>query len=325
MKKFIIEIITLCLASLLIWGILDIIVTNGLRKSRMIIFENLTKLVHGEINADLIINGSSKAYVQISPMIIDSCLQLNSFNLGLDGTPFIPQKMQFELYEKFNTKPRIVIQIVSNHTFQGIRRDFKDHIKFAPYLNYDLVKETMKLYNGFSLLDYYLPLIRYAGQPIEIMEGILCEFKVHLFPSPLQKGYLANDMVWDKSFEEFKIKYKDGYPVSLDEISCNYFEEYMKNCQEEGIELYLVYPPMYYESVEYIKNREKLIDYYERVSLKYDATFLNFSVCELSFAKEYFYNSQHLNKKGSEIFTKELCDKLKEISPELNCPGRLNN
>jgi hypothetical protein len=312
MKKFIINIFIISIALFVVFYAFDKTITLGLRQSNMLIYDNLTKLFNGKINADLIINGSSKAYVQLSPRIIDSTLALNSYNLGLDGTPFIPQKVQYELYERYNTPPKIIIQIVDFSNMAKAQGNLYNYSKFAPYINIDIVRQMTKLYNGFTFIDYHVPLLRYSGMPIEVLDGILSLFNLHIAPSNLYKGYLEQDIPWDGTFEKFKESYKRGVESKLDTTTCKLFEDYIKRCKEKNIQLFLVYPPLFYESIPYDINRKTMLDYFNKVSLKYSVPFLDYSYDELSFNKGNFYNSQHLNKIGAELFTKKLCIDIKE-------------
>jgi hypothetical protein len=311
MNKFIANIITFSIIVLSVFYILNIVITTGLRKNDMIIYSNLAKLYNGKINADLIINGSSKAYVQVSPKIIDAVLSLNSYNLGLDGNFFILQKLQYELYEKYNKLPKIIIQIVSIETLKKAEGELYNYMRWAPYIDIGEVCNITKLYKGFSYIDYHLPFFRYSGYPIEIIEGILSSLNIHISASPLYKGYRSHDMPWDRSFDNFKKTNKNGIDISLDKVTCDLFEDYINNCKNNNIMVFLVYPPTYHKFKRYVKNREKLLAYYTKVSLKYNVQFLDFSQDELSKNKKYFYNSQHLNKKGSEIFTQKLAEEIK--------------
>lgn len=65
--------------------IADTLITTGLKKSKSYYFVDWNRIYGGKIDADIIINGNSKAYHHISPKIIDSVTRLNSYNLGLDG------------------------------------------------------------------------------------------------------------------------------------------------------------------------------------------------------------------------------------------------
>ncbi|MRH99173.1 hypothetical protein GH721_01390 [Kriegella sp. EG-1] len=310
MNKFILNIIGFMVLLFVFSKCFDGIITYGLQQSETKLFDNLRKINKGEIRSDLIINGSSKALVQIDPIILDSILDINCYNLGLDGTPFIPQKAQYEFYRQKNIKPKIIIQVVSNGTLRSLKSGFKDHIKFAPYLDIPQVNAHMKLIGSFGYLDYHLPLYRYRGKPFETITGILSFFKIKIFKTKHIKGYSPNDRNWIENKNEKKESKKATINseviekfTSLDSLSIDNFESYLDRCKKENIITFLVYPPIYSESFRTIKN----IDYYKKAANNYNAIFLDYSKdSTIANKKLYFYNSQHLNKRGATVFTKKM-------------------
>jgi hypothetical protein len=311
MRKFLSNIIFLGLILIAVFFVFDKVITAGLRKSNMVIYEKVTKIFNGSINADLIINGNSKSYVQLSPKIIDSVLNLNSYNLGLDGNDFVIQKLQYDLYEQKNTVPEIIIQTVDFSTMRKADGKLYNYVRFAPYLDNKQVKNTTKLYDGFTFVDYNLPLFKYSGQPLEVVDGLFSAFDVHVAPSNLEKGYIQKNLTWDNSFEKFKELNKNGVKFALDKTTCDVFETYIKECKLKNIKLYLVYTPVYYEFIPYDLSRQVLFDYLNELSKKYDVPFFDYSEDKLTFEKNYFFNSQHLNKEGSELFTTKLGQDIK--------------
>ena len=118
MKKFIFNIFIFSTVSFLLLLALDKMVTIGLKNSNAIIYDNLTMIHKKKINSNFIINGSSKALVQVSTNIIDSILNVNSYNFGMNGTNFEVQLLVNQLYNIHNPKPDYIIHIVSHGTFK---------------------------------------------------------------------------------------------------------------------------------------------------------------------------------------------------------------
>ncbi len=321
MKRFIISILAFSVVLFLTLFCFDKIISHGLKKSETKHFNNLSQIHQGNLNVDLIINGSSKALVQIDPIIIDSVLGINSYNLGLDGSPFIPQKAQYDLYRTKNKKPKIIVQIVSNGTLRSLQEGFNLPIKFAPYLNVPEVKEMMKLTSSFSYLDYTIPMLKYSGKPYEIMLGGLSFFDIQVLKTTDIKGYAPNDLSWperssdsiDASKNKNELSNSDAIKniekfTSMDRISCENFERFLYQCKQDNIIVFLVYPPIFEDDFKTIKN----LDYYHKVAEEHNAHFLNYSKDSvLAFDKKYFYNSQHLNLKGATHFTNQLASDIK--------------
>lgn len=310
MKIFLKKIILFTSILVIVLIILDYSVTKGLKKSQSYTFNNLNKIFNSEINADLLVNGSSKALYQISPRILDSVLELNSYNLGMDGTEFIPQKMQFDLYLEHNKKPETIVQIVSNTTLIK-KEELFEYMKFAPYLDENEIRKVTKQYKGFSFFDYYVPFIKYSGSPNIVINGLLNFINIDLKKDTKYKGYSEKNIDWDNSFNIFTAANKDGVTMQMDSKSTELFENYIIECKNKKIAIFLVYPPTYSISHKYINNRAEIISYYSNISRKYEVPFLDYSNMTIAQSKDYFYNSQHLNKKGAELFSKKLSNDIK--------------
>lgn len=314
MKQFIIRIIAFTVLLYFITLCFDKIVTTGLRQNETKHFNTLSKINQGQLNVDLMINGSSKAVVQVDPIIMDSILGVNSYNFGLDGTPFIPQRAQYELYRLKNTKPKIIIQIVSNGTLRSLNEGFNLPIKFAPYLDIPEVKNQIKLTSSFSYSDYTMPMSRYSGKSFEIITGALSFCGIQYLKTNDVKGYAPNTNSWPedsqkaKDSEQTDIDEKIEVFTSLDSVSCKSFESFLANCKTENIIVFLVYPPIYEDDFNSIKH----VNYYNKIAQEYNAHFLDYSQDSLlAFNQKYFYNSQHLNIEGATLFTTKLSEEIK--------------
>ena len=312
MKKFIINLLIFSIFSFSLLLALDKMVTIGLKNSNAPVYENLTKIHKREINSNLIINGSSKAIVQVSTYIIDSILNVNSYNFGMNGTNFELQNLVNQLYRIHNPNPDYIIQIVSHGTFK-LNEDLHEYKRFAPYLNDSLVKQITNKLNGFSFADHHFPFIRYSGFSVEILNGITNYFGVILPTDKSFKhnGYIPHNKNWDNSFDSFKEEYPNGQIINIDSSIVSLFNNYIMDCLRDSIGIILIYPPTYHESHKYIKNRGEIISLFESIANKNKIPFLDYSEDSLSYSKKYFYNSQHLNKHGAELFTEKMCADIK--------------
>jgi hypothetical protein len=70
--------------------------------------------------------------------------------------------------------------------------------------------------------------------------------------------------------------------------------------------------PEYIEGQIFTKNRGEVISLYTKYSHKYNIPFYDYSTDAISYQKKYFYNTNHLNKMGAELFTTKLIDTLKQ-------------
>tara|TARA_B100000768_G_C11268257_1_gene372106 strand:+ start:28 stop:990 length:963 start_codon:yes stop_codon:yes gene_type:complete len=285
---------------------IDFIVTKGLRKSNSIHYDNFSKIFSGSMNADLLINGSSKGYVQFSPKILDSLLRTNSYNISLDGNNFLTQNTLITKYLQYNTKPQTIVQVVSTNTLKGFSNEIFLYEKFLPYFE-DIEIRNMLNSSGKNTAQIvnYLPFTKYNGKPLTLLEGVLSFFNLHLIQSPLYKGYREDDLIWtDENYAKFielNNEINDTKEFKFDEELLVLFEEFIVMCNTQNINLLLVYPPLYHLANNYG------VQEYINLATKHNVTFFDFSHdSEISFDKKYFYDSQHMNKLGSEVFTVKL-------------------
>jgi len=289
-------------------------VTKGLRKSHFHTFNNLTKIYNNELNCDLLINGSSLAKFQISPRIIDSVLHVDSYNFGMEGVGFIPQKMQYDFYLKYNKKPKTIIQLLGDFAMFK-RENLIGYYEFAPYLDMNIVQDITKKYEGFTFLDYHIPFVKYTGRPFDIIDGFFSFVGIELRKPTGYKGYFEKNISWNGEFDKFKEEHKDGLYIKMDKETMQTFENYVAECKKNNIDLFLVFPPNYYEFNKYVKNTNEIISFYETIATKYQVPFLDYSKHSMIYKKDYFYDSQHLNKKGEDLFTTILAEDIKKLTP----------
>ena len=291
------------------------VVDAGLRKSRNVYFANWNDLYNSKINADLLIMGSSRAEFQISPKIIDSVLVLNSYNLGLSAWHFDMQYARFRMYLQHNKKPKYIIQNVDVYGFSK-RQDVADSPQFLPYIQDTILQNVTHKHKGeFDIYQQNIPLFKYKTESKLAIEGFLGFMGfANLYDTTTKyKGYKGNDFAWNKDFETFKKRYPKGAKYKFDKEVKRQFEEYLAFCQRENIKVILVYAPEYFEVQPYYKNKSELINLCEESVKKYNCQFLDYSKNPLCYNRNYFYNSQHLNKRGAELFSLDLGNKVKTL------------
>jgi hypothetical protein len=268
-------------------------------------------LLHKKVNSDVVIYGDSRAWVQFDPAIISSGLHASTFNLGIDGHNFWMQHLRHQLLLENNSKPRLIIHSVDAFTLQK-REDLFNPDQFLPYmLNNEKIKKATISYKGYQTFDYRIPLIRYYGKK----EAIFTALKLFIRPSdnPITRirGYEGQNKTWNFDFEKAKFK-MNTYTIKPDSASISLFDRYLSECVSKNIRVLLVYAPEYIEGQKFISNRNETIEIYLNMSEKYKIPFLDYSQDTLSFNRDYFYNSTHLNKTGAELFTMKLTDRIKK-------------
>lgn len=314
MKKIILKALLFFAILFAVLKSLDVFISTGLKKSQSFFFVDWNSIYSGKINADIIVNGNSKAWHHVSPKILDSICNMSSYNLGIDGYDFIMQKAKYDVYLNHNTSPKVVIHIIGINTLV-MRDDLFQKEQFAPYLTDTIIKNATSKYKGYSFFDYHVPLLRYAGQYKLIPNSVisLLGFSDTQKYKNKYKGYEAYNKSWDGTFDTFIAANPNGKSFDINSNSLKLFKNYLETEKQNNTKIFLVYSPTYFESHSYVLNRNEIIKTFQDIAYNTNISFLDYSNLELTKDKSYFYNSQHLNKKGAELFSKILATDLVEV------------
>ena len=315
MKKFAFQFLFFLLPIFIFFYPADLFLSKELKKSHIKSdeFSVWNDIFAGKINSGIVIYGSSRAWVHIDPTMITDSLHIPAYNLGIDAHNFWLEYLRHSILLEHNAKPKLIIQTLDNSTLSK-KETLSNLEQFLPYMLFNNeIKNATISYEGFSPIDYDFPLIRYYDRKLAIITAI----KLFIWPknNPVVrvKGYQGSKESWNSDFDNAK-KEMPFYEVKLDTPSIHLFERYLNECKAKKIKIIFVYPPEYIEGQKFVKNRDEVMALYTNFSKKYDIPFYDYSNDSLSFHKKYFYNSEHLNKTGAELLTKDIIKKLKNIS-----------
>ena len=306
MKKFLTQFFMFVLILLIFSYIFDIFISNNLKKSNSFAhkeYSSWNSLLEGRINSDVLIYGSSRAWVQINPAMITKIFNLSCYNLGIDAHNFWLQNLRHEYVLEKNKQPKFIIHSLDIFTLSKIP-NLVNSEQFLPYMLFNnKIKKATISYKGYKTIDYYIPLIRYFGNHESIEESLQMS-KNAINKIERINGYQGQNKIWNKDFEIAQKK-NPIFEIPFDEGTLELFDKFIKDCKRKNIKLIFVYTPEYIEGQKFVKNRKFIIETFSKISKKYKIPFFDYSNDSISFDKKYFYNALHLNKKGSEIFTKK--------------------
>lgn len=290
---------------------LDISYSNQLKKLPLFSGEvqEWNKIEKGKTNPQLAIFGSSRAFIQINPYILENNLKLKTYNFGLNGSKFKMQFYRFKLYLKNNTKPKIVVWNLDTFSFSHIDSVFQPN-QYAPFIlsNFKLYN-TIKEYKDTHFLDFILPLYRYRDQKYwndQIKRSK--KEKLNKQGCFRNNGFKSYDREWNVNWKKLKHK-----PSNFSQTDYLLLNQLIKLCQKNNIQLIFILSPEYYKGQLYMTNRQQIIRQYKSTISKYNLPFIDYSQDSISNQKKYFYNTTHMNYKGANAFSLKLAKDLKSF------------
>lgn len=291
---------------------LDWAVTSGLRRSESFEYAEWNAIVNGEASAEIIIHGSSRSWVGLSPEIIGRQLDMTAYNLGVDGYPLAMQLARHRLYQKYNEDPRIILLCLDTYSLND-RADLYNNNQFLPYLDEEIIRDAVQPYDYFQWYDYSLPLVRYRGKVELIGRGLAELLNVKHYTNGKIKGYEAQEREWNDEFDRWLEQHPDGIDQVYLERLVSELDGFLAECGRDGIMVVLIYPPEFWQARDMVNNREEILSIYRDLAVKHQVQFLDYSYDAMAYSTEYFYNSQHLNKLGAEMFSAKLGGDLDDL------------
>lgn len=255
-------------------------------------------IIHSQLNAEVVIMGSSRAWVHYSPFIIDSILHTNSYNLGIDGSNLNRQIIKYNVFDHYQkVKPKYLIINIDYVSSLGWTIGYERE-QFFPYMLNSYTRQQIRKVEPFSFMELYIPLYRYTTY-----KGVFSIMKEASSDGmELYKGYKGLERIWDgEAYNEMKT-----FHFSPNEETLKMFDEFLYARYVEGIQIIFCFSPIYSGLTQKVDNMQEVYDTYQILANKYEIPILDYNYIDICSDSTYFYNATHLTKQGSEIFSTKL-------------------
>lgn len=289
-------------------------ISAGLRRIKTSAFGVSNKVMNGQVNAEILISGSSRALTHFDPRIIHEKTGRTAFNIGRNGSQTDMQLAYLKAYLDHNAKPSLIIHSLDLYSFVTTREVY-DPVQYLPYLRESPIYQALAKINPDQWKSRLLPLYGYAVDDMRFtwLLGIKGVFGWNPNEDHFD-GFKPRYSSWTGDFEHFKKVNPDGVRFEIEPEGVRVMHELADLCQERGIRLLLVYSPVYREMQAFEKNRTEIFAEFEVIRQRYGVTLWDYSDSLICQNQDYFYNSQHLNADGAAVFTIEIADKVASLS-----------
>jgi len=282
----------------------DYLIDSGLRRIKTSSFGVFNRIVNGDINAAILVSGSSRALNHFDPRVIQERTGKVTYNIGINGSQTDMQVAVFKTYLKHNVKPALLVQSLDSFTFVTSRDGIWFPAQYLPYLKEDAIYQALGTVDSHAWKAKHLPLYGYAVNDMNFtwVTGLAGR----LGWNPREDRYLGFEprkAQWSDDFARFKEGSHGTVRFKIEPEGVREFEELMALCKQMNIPVLLVYSPVYYEMQKIEVNRDEIFDRFKEIARRYDATLWDYSGSPLSLRRDYFVNSQHLNADGAAAFS----------------------
>lgn len=291
--------------------LLHAMIDAGLRRIDTSSFGVWNRIVDGRINADVVISGSSRALSHYDPRIIAKYVGLRAYNIGLNGSQTDMQTARFATYLRYNKAPLLLIHNLDAFSFQTTHGGVYDPGQYMPYLREPAIYDALLQIDHDAWKSKYVPLYGYAVQDLRFswiagIAGVLgwTPTEDHFL------GFEPRHRSWTDDFARLKASNPNGVTFEIEPEGVAAMESLLRLCNAHGVKVILVYSPEYEEMQRLTLNRREIFKAFEKLGRDFSADLWDYSNSPLSAHKRYFYNSQHLNAEGAELFSRELASRI---------------
>jgi hypothetical protein len=291
--------------------IMNTVITSGLRRIRTSAFGTVNRVMKGDVNADIVITGSSRALVQYDPRTIASVTGHSAFNLGRNGSQTDMQVAFFKAYLEHNSKPKIVLHNLDAFTFVTTREVF-DPAQYMPYIDDPALYNELSKINPDTWKSRYLPLYGYVVEDMNFawITG-LGGFLGWNPPEDYFLGFNPRHRSWGSDFQKFKASNPHGVSFGIESAGIRDLEDMIQTCRQNQVQLILVYSPEYSEMQAITNDRAQVFGLFHQLAERYHVPLWDYSNWEFGGNRDFFYNSQHLNATGAAYFSGDIANRLK--------------
>jgi hypothetical protein len=311
MKRFLKRFaLTLSLLYVFLWC-LQLLADFGLRNNYSPVFHQWSSITNGKLNSEIVIFGSSRALKHFDPEIFESSLDLSTYNMGADGAPYGFQLIKIKHYLKHNVPPSVIVLNVDIMSMSPERKLLQKE-KYFPYF-YSLESlSIMSRYDDNIIWEAILPMYKYRGYRDVFFMGLASHFTDFEREMKGYKGYIGSTDRWDNGFEAFKTEHPDVFQQDFEPGFAD-FLKIVSEIERTDAMLFLVWSPEYYKLQEFEGPllSEMKMKYSNLAKSKKNVFFLDYTKDSLNYNTDYFYNFNHLNKKGATILSTKVADTIK--------------
>lgn len=280
---------------------------------------------HKNKSIDVLFIGSSHARFAFDTRTFNKELGISTFNLSSSGqTPVVGyyalkealryQKPKLVVYETYwrimgtddNITPAYFVYdyIKGYDNKLGILKNVCDEKKFSTFMLQALCK-TYKYREAFVPTVKSILKGRLIKSPRDTVAGVkYTDFTYY------SDGFFGSDKVAsnEKMYRTNPFS-KAGPDFELDEEQLKYLKKAIELCNDKGIKVLMVTAPLPVPSMSYIKDYELYHNNLMDIAESYEIQYLDYNQQNIKdniFKNEYFYDSNHLNIKGSKMLDEML-------------------
>lgn len=262
------------------------------------------------LHADLVVHGSSRAWMHFDTPMIQDSLGITAYNLGVDGQGFRIQYLRHQEYMDHAPAPKVVLMLADMQNLHP-NAELYGMEQFLPFMaGNQRMARCLAHFEGFGPLDFQLPLVRFAGQKDAWRNALLTS--MHDPGRFRRRGYAGMDKEWTMDQDSAEVEWARRV-IEVDPELVVLYEAFLQDMADRGITVVLVDPPEFRAFQVRVQGREQALEVHRQAAARFGLTYLDYSDHPICLDRSLFYNATHLNRRGATLFTAQLIRDLRSL------------
>ncbi|MCA0447483.1 MAG: hypothetical protein LCH54_14775 [Bacteroidetes bacterium] len=296
--------------------LVDTIISFGVSKSEFREIGKINKIIRHLELPEIAIFGSSVSKVGVNSPLIQRETGFSVYNFSLDGTRFMQYKGLISELNTQNETTKVVILAETYFSFSQVKA-LTTFENYLPAIGKDNIYEPLyEIQPDLVWRCRYIPFYKYTFVPhtyyLSSFDGWKSFFSnSHSVDSLLGFGPVYR--TWEPDQDEFLLKTK-YYTINIDSVIVEKYISVILDLKTKGRSVVIILTPIYTEISKKLTDFNPIRQTLQEISIRTQTPFWDFTSTSICDNKSYFYNSNHLNKTGADLFSLMLADSIKTLN-----------
>jgi hypothetical protein len=254
-----------------------------------------------------VILGSSRAAVTIDAGALGSQLGVRGINVSQIGAGYEELALVWDMFTQRNRTEHLLLEVdLFGFDTTILGHPFHEY-SYLPYLGDTTVASSIrKAFGARALVWQYVPLFKYA----EFNDRIGLKSILHVAHRAKPNFDSTGSELRNGTMNDSLIRELRDTTYGFDSSRLASLERILSIANDRRIRVTMFMAPEYVAARMHVRNRDAIVKAYRKIAERHGAEYLVLADEAIAEDRENFYNPEHLNRSGAELFTRLLGDSL---------------
>jgi hypothetical protein len=279
------------------------LVDCGVRKSNYSWYNKVNLIMEHQADPEIAVFGSSVGEVGIDAPEIHRVTSRSIYNFSIDGTRFSQYRGLIAQLNQYTSRCRLVVLAETFFSLTPVDQ-LTEVDRYMAYIdNENIYTPLHDIQPELTWKLRYVPFYKFTAMKHPYYKASIYGWRQFISGASAPDsslGYTPKYMSWEPGLDE-ENRIAKPITVVVEENATEDYRATISKLVGKGMKVLIVLPPIYKDGLTRLVNIDGLRKTFSSMSGE-GVSFVDYSICDLSSNKEYFYNNSHLNASGAKAF-----------------------